>query len=637
MATRITIIFTFILVIAISTTPLVFAGNRWNNPRDLDPIIVSDNLIIGLTGTPVNEIYVYAYDADQDNWRPILFQIDEKDNTTDYWLTNPNGIFDGNDELVFMAMDMGDPAPDGSFWIEDPISRDTLRLEIIVTDPRDNSKGYAYVYHTTNPLPLAPDTYVQYVAPHPDSAGADSVIAISYIENHKTGGIPTDWKLLDGNGEDILDRQKVRLQFKLFGFLDSELSETVLENDITTTLRLNVKVGKVRIIRDILWHVSLMGYEIDFNLPLSFYPFSIESGGVSRNIDADDYVYFIRQSFDLNQQAAGMLLYNAYNLNGILIDGIGETDGIVDTIDDPPAINWWLTTGNQGTFAMIFRMNTIGDSRKLYYWDKNQKNTADTGDSLSWGDTGIKISSNKGSYIAGNISFAYTAYYLGPNKSPSLGDSLATNFNTPFQIEFQPNRYVPVELAFFKAMDSKGEVILEWVTATETNNFGFEIQRKTLENDNWDIIGTVKGKGTTTTPHKYSYTDKTTDIGRYYYRLKQVDFDGSFDFSNEIMIEVQAPRTFSLYQNYPNPFNPETLIRYRIPELDPATVKVELKIYNLLGDEVRTIVQQDQGAGYYSAKWDGKNNQGENVATGTYIYQLRAGSFVKTNKMLLLR
>jgi hypothetical protein len=637
MTSRINVVLSIIVVIAFSTIPLVFAGNRWNNPRDLDPVVVSGYLIIGLTGTPINEIYVYAYDAGQDNWRPIPFQIDEKDNTSDYWLANPNGIFDGNDELVFMAKDMGDQAPDGSFWIDDPISQDT-RLEIIVTDTLDNSEAYAYVYRTTNPLQLAPESYLEYVAAHPDSAEeADSVIAKTYIENHKKGGIPTDWKLLDGSGEDILDRQKVRLHFKLLGLFDSELSETVLESDENTTITLNVKVGKVRIIRDLLWHVDIMGIALDFNLPLSFYPFSIESGGVSRSIDAGDYVYFIRQSFDLNQQASGMRLYNPYNRNGILINGTGGNDGIVDTIDDPPAINWWLITGNQGSFAIVFRMSLIGDTRKIYYLDNSQVNTDDTGDYMSWGDTGIKISSNQGKYIDGNIRFSYTAYYLGPNKSPSLGDTLATNFNSPLKIQYHANSFVPVELAFFHAMDTDGKVILEWVTATETNNFGFEIQRKKLDNDNWKVIGTVEGKGTTTTPHKYSFTDQSIDIGSYYYRLKQIDFDGSFEFSDEIQVEVKPPKTFSLYQNYPNPFNPATIIRYRIPRLEQATIPVELKIYNLLGDEVRSLVQQDQGTGYYAARWDGKNSHGENVAAGTYIYRLRAGSFIKTNKMLLLR
>jgi len=186
-------------------------------------------------------------------------------------------------------------------------------------------------------------------------------------------------------------------------------------------------------------------------------------------------------------------------------------------------------------------------------------------------------------------------------------------------------------------MNADGKVVLEWMTQTETNNYGFEIQRKSQENNTWDKIETIKGHGTTTTPHKYTYTDHNVTIGTYYYRLKQIDFDGSFEFSDEILVEIKPPTTFSLYQNYPNPFNPETVIRYRIPHLDHTKVSVELKIYNLLGDEVRTLVQKDQEAGYYSAKWDGKNNHGEVVSAGTYIYQLRAGNFIKTNKMLLLR
>jgi flagellar hook assembly protein FlgD len=89
--------------------------------------------------------------------------------------------------------------------------------------------------------------------------------------------------------------------------------------------------------------------------------------------------------------------------------------------------------------------------------------------------------------------------------------------------------------------------------------------------------------------------------------------------------------------HYPNPFNPETVIHYLIPQLDQETISVELRIFNLLGDEVKMLVKEDQAAGYHSIVWDGKNNQGADVAAGTYVYQLKAGSFSKTNKMLLLR
>jgi hypothetical protein len=281
-------------------------------------------------------------------------------------------------------------------------------------------------------------------------------------------------------------------------------------------------------------------------------------------------------------------------------------------------------------------MAPIGDKRNLHYNDDKKVlgEGEDTGDFMSWGDTGIKI---EGKDISGKISFVYKAYYLGANQPYALGDTLASNFKKPLQISTQPNYYVPVELAFFRANASIGEVALEWVTATETNNYGFDIQRKTQADQDWEKIGFVEGKGTSTTPHKYTFSDDHISIGTYYYRLKQIDFDGSFELSDEIFIEIQSPNAFALYQNYPNPFNPETIIHYQIPALLQASVPVEIKIFNLLGDEVRTLVRKDQGSGYYSVKWDSRNDQGENVAAGTYICQLKAGNFKKSQKLLLLR
>ncbi len=630
-------LFMLSMVIVLSTVPLVAAGNRWNNARGLDPVVVSDKLIIGLTGVPVNQLYVYAYDASQTSWRPIPFQIDEKDNTTDFWLTNPNGIFDENDELVFMAKDMGDQATDGSFWIDDPISKNYERVEITVADTVDGRQAWIYVYRSTNQLPLASESYVKYFPANPSSAGADTIVAKTYTENCKKAGIPVDWILSEGTNTDILDRQKVRIGLKIFNLVLVEVDETLLESDATTTTVAKIKSGPVRVIREVFWHVDLssLGYQpINFGLPLLYYPFSIVSGGVSANIASSYHISLIRQSFDLNSKASGMKFYNPDNRGGILIDGQGKTDGINDKLYDDPAVNWWLITGNQGSYAVVFRMKPIGEKRILYFYDYAEADENDTGDSLSWGDTGIKIT---GTDISGTISFEYNAYYLGSNKPVSLGDTLAANFQNPIKIQFQPNSYVPVELTFFKAMNSDGKVMLEWMTQTESNNYGFEIQRKTPLNDSWEIIATAKGQGTTATPHKYSYVDDQVPVGIYYYRLKQIDFDGAFEFSDEIRVEITLPTTFDLDQNYPNPFNPETVIQYRIPELNHASVPVELKIYNLIGDEVKALVQKDQQPGYYSIIWDGKNNRGETVAAGTYLCRFQAGSFTKTNKMLLLR
>ena len=626
-----------ILLVLISSVPFVKAGaieGRWNNPRDLDPVIISGPDILGMSGVSINELYVYAYNASENTWRPIPFQFDEKDNTANFWLANPDGFFNGNDELVFMAKDMGDQAPDGSYWIDDLVSQGYERVEITVTDTVDSSQAWAYVYRSTNSLPLSPEHYMDY-KPDFANAGADTIIAKTYIQSDTTGGIPSDWILTEGTGVDILDRQKVRINLLLYNLFEFYTNEDLLINFIDTVRK---KIGPVRVIREVFWHIDI-GFGMnpfDFSLPLKYYPYSIESDGVSGTLNTSDHVYLLRQSFDLNPDASGMKFYNPYNRSGIQIDGKGGDDGIDNTLDDAPKVNWWQVTGNQGTYSIIFRLTEIGETRTLYYKDDDTilEEGQDTGDLVSWGDTGVKI---EGTDIAGNISFSYKAYYLGPNKPDSLSDSLAANFENPVKYSTETNTWFPVELAFFRALDSDGKVFLEWATETETNNYGFEIQRKTIDDTDWDKIGSVKGQGTTTTPHKYSFTDHNVITGTYYYRLKQIDVDGSFEFSDEILVEVSPPRTFSLYQNYPNPFNPETIIQYRIPKLDQPMVPVELKVYNLLGDVVRTLVQKDQGAGYYSVNWDGKNNQGEIVTAGTYIYRLQAGEFVKTNKMLLLR
>ncbi|HEX9975515.1 MAG TPA: FlgD immunoglobulin-like domain containing protein, partial [bacterium] len=475
-----------------------------------------------------------------------------------------------------------------------------------------------------------------YMKYKPGTAGADTVFATSYIEGHSDGAIQDYWSLPSGSGVDILDKLKVRVVMLLYGFIPFTAREDLLE---TYFLKIEKKVGPVRIIRDAYWNIDLSSLGVPpflFNLLVYFYPYSIESGGVSGTFRASDHISLIRQSFDLNPAASGMKFYNPNNVSGLTIDGSGNSDGIDDTIYDSPDVNWYLITGNQGSVAFVFTLSPIGDEQILYYYDNNKvlKEEEDTGDRMSWGDTGIEIS---GKDISGRINFKYKAFFLGANQAYSLGETLSTNFESPMKISPESNFYVPVELATFQATETEGKVLLEWITESELNNFGFEIQRKADEMNGWQKLGFVEGNGTTAVLQKYSFTDEAVNVGTYYYRLKQIDFDGSFELSNEIFIEIQSPKAFVLYQNYPNPFNPETIIDYQIPVLLQASVPVEIKIFNLLGDEVRTLVRKDQGSGYYSVKWDSRNDQGENVAAGTYICQLKAGNFKKSQKLLLLR
>ena len=195
------------------------------------------------------------------------------------------------------------------------------------------------------------------------------------------------------------------------------------------------------------------------------------------------------------------------------------------------------------------------------------------------------------------------------------------------------NYVVPVELSSFTANIINGNVILNWVTATEINNQGFEVQRSS-SNSEFTTIGFVIGKGTTTERQEYSYVDRNVTTGKYFYRLKQIDFDGTFEYlptgqAGSIEIEVDAaPVSFSLEQNYPNPFNPSTTIRFGLPEKE----FVSLKIYDVMGNEVAILMNEEKPAGSHSVEFDASG-----LASGTYFYKLQAGSNITTRKMILLK
>ena len=215
---------------------------------------------------------------------------------------------------------------------------------------------------------------------------------------------------------------------------------------------------------------------------------------------------------------------------------------------------------------------------------------------------------------------------------------------------------VPVELTSFTASVQSKIIYLSWSTATETNNQGFEILRKALnEDDGWNNLGFVPGHGTTTETQQYSFTDNDVSAGKYQYRLKQIDFDGSFEYSNVIEVEIGSPDEFNLSQNYPNPFNPSTKIKFTIPSVTLSPDKnginsiegsaVTLKVYDILGNEIATLVNEEKPAGSYEVEFDGHSNEGQNLPSGVYFYQLKAGNpstssgqgFIQTKKMVLMK
>ena len=189
---------------------------------------------------------------------------------------------------------------------------------------------------------------------------------------------------------------------------------------------------------------------------------------------------------------------------------------------------------------------------------------------------------------------------------------------------------VPVELLAFTASVNKSEVQLIWSTASELNNKGFEIERSADDASNFTTIGFVEGKGSSNEINHYVYSDNPdlNGVHTLYYRLKQVDFDGTFSYSNVVNITYDVPTEFVLNQNYPNPFNPSTRITYFLPEEG----FVSIKIYDFLGREIETLVNDFQETGSYQIDFDASN-----LSSGTYFYTMVAKNYTSTKKMVILK
>ncbi|MGD8781282.1 MAG: T9SS type A sorting domain-containing protein [Ignavibacteria bacterium] len=225
----------------------------------------------------------------------------------------------------------------------------------------------------------------------------------------------------------------------------------------------------------------------------------------------------------------------------------------------------------------------------------------------------------------------------GSNSCPTVHRTGLTSFSE-FGIASTSENALPVELISFTASVYGENVILNWRTGTEVNNYGFEIQRTSIHpppyqgdavgGRGWETIGFINGSGNSNSPKSYSYTDIPTGGTTFKYRLKQIDFDGAYEYSDEVEVTLDAITEYSLEQNYPNPFNPTTTITYQIPE----TGNVTLKIYDVLGREVTTLVNESQASGVYTVEFNASQ-----LADGVYIYKLQAGDYVSVKKLMLLK
>lgn len=196
----------------------------------------------------------------------------------------------------------------------------------------------------------------------------------------------------------------------------------------------------------------------------------------------------------------------------------------------------------------------------------------------------------------------------------------------------QGDQSLPVALVSFTAVKSGDNVTLTWETASEVNNRGFDIERCLDETAIWRKITFIKGNGNSSTSTEYSYIDKNiTSISNLKYRLKQMDYDGSFEYSEEISVTVESsalPEKFALENNYPNPFNPTTTISYQIPKEGLTTMLV----FDMCGRVVTRLVNEQQTPGYYQVTFDASE-----LGSGVYFCKLNSGNYTRTIKMLLVK
>ncbi|MDP2037086.1 MAG: LamG-like jellyroll fold domain-containing protein [Ignavibacteria bacterium] len=282
--------------------------------------------------------------------------------------------------------------------------------------------------------------------------------------------------------------------------------------------------------------------------------------------------------------------------------------------------------------------------------------------------TATEISDNKNNISLSSGTSGLAAYYhfdqgtAGSDNSgiSTLTDATSNSYNgtlTNFALAGTTSNWVaannsalPVELTSFSASNIDEKVFLNWQTATEVNNYGFKVERsvilseaKNLNADvgtsatlsaSWKTLGFVQGHGNSNSPKSYSFEDASPLSGIVQYRLKQIDFDGKYEYSDVVEVNVDSPANFALNQNHPNPFNPETTISYKVQ----AESQVNLKVFDVLGREVVTLVDEYKQPGNYIATFNTRHlERSREIPSGIYFYNLIAGGFSSTKKMLLIK
>lgn len=344
-----------------------------------------------------------------------------------------------------------------------------------------------------------------------------------------------------------------------------------------------------------------------------------------------DWGYYdaFRSYIGIEKNSAGATTYTVWNSGagseGTTVTEINVSDQLKITFYD---VKTYKNTGGDVTGGTFYY--TI-------YKDGNRGTPSFTSRSVSWleelggGNQKWGFAANSadilnGLTLEGNATYIIE-YYSSMNGTTPTATIYDNNGGANYTLKFTTNAALPVELTTFNAKIISRGVELNWKTATEKNNAGFEIQKSTDKN-NWNKIGFVAGAGNSNSPRSYSYLDKAVQTGVAYYRLKQIDNDGTSEYSAITEASVENPGKFSLGQNYPNPFNPATQVSYSLAKAS----NVKITMYNALGQEVRVLENSAKEAGYYTLSINASD-----LGSGVYYYKLEAGSFTQLKKMIVLK
>jgi len=362
------------------------------------------------------------------------------------------------------------------------------------------------------------------------------------------------------------------------------------------------------------WHIPYSYDEIDHNpvgqTAIGGYVYIGDNYFIQRSSDNGVSFTTVDSSGTADHVTAFVGLGNhivAGNGHGILLSTDGGADWQSTVVTSIASPNYFSTYGSH-----IFGADSYGDGVLL---------SNDSGSTWTNINSGLPLI-NGGPHVKYVTSMAIS----GATIFVGLADSTVW--------ERSVSDALPVELVSFSAVTNQFSAELSWRTATEINNSGFEVQRRTVSSNqsslnSWGKVGFIQGNGTSNSPHNYSYADNVGSVGTYSYRLKQIDHNGAFVYSQEVQVTIEAPKIFALSQNYPDPFNPTTNIEFTVPNDGHAI----LRIYNTLGQEVAKLFDDEATAG--------TNHQvqfnGSNLASGIYFSRLEFNGKMQVKKMLLLK